>query len=1349
MKKAFSKLTVLLLIACMCITTIPAFADEADGTGAVETDYVAEGSENNQYTDNGIDDQKGETVEQNVVTTVVENGDGQEEEFNQTDDNGSSDNPAPTQESSDGDDQQVDETGKENDNDTDSVVTDNSGSGNPDAGEQNYAAGDTSDSANTVPSGENNEDNKEESVIPVSGAGSDDASDVSEITENVDQKDDADTNEAADDTAKDPVQDAAQTDESPDSDEDNDVQSENQQGENAAAIGSESDEPAVSDDVINQDEAAEEEASEEGQGTGEDNTGEEITSGEDAESEEAASGEDAESEEAASGEDAESEEDASSEDAESEDNAASAGDAAPEEAVSGEEAGSEEDAESEDAESKEDAESEEDAEAEEKTEEDEDKDKEEVTLPELVPFYQTARVNGVIITVSADAGVFPAHSTLSVRSVPYYTELYVDGIVENVRNEEAVVAVSYTFDIKVLDELGNEIQPADGQSVNVSFATDEVADRNLDTQVYHVSDGYAEELQTVEYAGTVYAETDGFSYYTVEFTYNKLEYVLEGNESVSLAEILKTLGLKGYVTAVECSNTELFCAEYTVGGWTVTALQAFDSEEWMKVTINDVVFEIIVTDSNTNIASDTWGNLDWTLDANGKLTISGSSVMKPLSVTSAWLKYKDEIKTVVISSDVKSIGENAFYECSALKSITIPGTVTSIGTAAFYGCILLEDVVLPSGLKSLGDNFLEGTSVLSITVPSSLEEIGEKGPFNGSAVESVTLQSGITTIYDYMFNGAQSLYDVTIPSTVTSVGKYAFQDCSSLTDLYIPEGVNYIHDGAFKNSGLVTVTLPSSLKYIGFEFLYGTSVEKIIIPGALKEIHTGNTVEYGQHTGPFYGSSVKSVILQSGLTTVYDYMFYGAASLTSVTIPLTVTSIGAYAFLDCSNLEDASISDSVTSIYDGAFKNTGLTDIALPAGLRYLGFEVLSGTAISSLVIPATLEEIHTGDTAEYGQHTGPFYGSAIEKVTLQKGFKGIFDYMFNGAAQLNSITIPDSVTSIGSYAFENCANLSQIALPKSVTAIYDGAFKNSGLTSVTLPESLEHLGFEFLCGTSVNSVTIPGTLQTVGLGYSPEYGQTTGIFYGSAVKKVVLGSGLPAIYSNMFSGAAIVTRVDIPTTVLLIEENAFADCPNLANVYYESLESYWKKVSIEDGNDALKNAAIHYRNKVIPTVTLSAKSFVYNGEVQQPTVVVKIGKKTLKASQYDVTYSKGCTAVGTYKVKVTLKGKYKGSKKVSFKIVPKTTRITKVVSDVKKITVQWKKQATQTTGYQVQYAANKTFTKNKKTITIAKKSTVKKAIKNLESGKTYYVRVRTYKLVNGKRIYSAWSAKIKKVIVG
>ena len=168
----------------------------------------------------------------------------------------------------------------------------------------------------------------------------------------------------------------------------------------------------------------------------------------------------------------------------------------------------------------------------------------------------------------------------------------------------------------------------------------------------------------------------------------------------------------------------------------------------------------------------------------------------------------------------------------------------------------------------------------------------------------------------------------------------------------------------------------------------------------------------------------------------------------------------------------------------------------------------------------------------------------------------------------------------------------------------------------------------------------------------------------------------------------------------------------------------------------------------VIPkasSIKLKATSLTYNGKVRTTKVIVKdrTGKTLVKNTDYTVSYAKGRKYVGKYAVKITFKGKYSGTKTLYFTIKPKATSISSLKAGSKKFTVKWKKQATQTTGYQVQYSASSKFSKVK-TVTVGKNTTVSKKISKLSGKKKYYVRVRTYKTVkiNGKsiRIYSGWS---------
>lgn len=156
--------------------------------------------------------------------------------------------------------------------------------------------------------------------------------------------------------------------------------------------------------------------------------------------------------------------------------------------------------------------------------------------------------------------------------------------------------------------------------------------------------------------------------------------------------------------------------------------------------------------------------------------------------------------------------------------------------------------------------------------------------------------------------------------------------------------------------------------------------------------------------------------------------------------------------------------------------------------------------------------------------------------------------------------------------------------------------------------------------------------------------------------------------------------------------------------------------------------------------VSLSRTSYTYDGKVKKPTVTVKDSKgKTIAASNYKVTYGKGRKNVGKYTVKVTFTGDYAGTVTKTFKINPKSTTISSITAKSKGFKVKWKKNTTQTTGYQIQYSTNSKF-KGAKTVTVSKNKTTYKTISKLKAKKKYYVRIRTYKKIGSTKYYSSWS---------
>lgn len=163
---------------------------------------------------------------------------------------------------------------------------------------------------------------------------------------------------------------------------------------------------------------------------------------------------------------------------------------------------------------------------------------------------------------------------------------------------------------------------------------------------------------------------------------------------------------------------------------------------------------------------------------------------------------------------------------------------------------------------------------------------------------------------------------------------------------------------------------------------------------------------------------------------------------------------------------------------------------------------------------------------------------------------------------------------------------------------------------------------------------------------------------------------------------------------------------------------------------------------------SVAKSEFTYNGKVQKPKLAIKVMKGWGSSSDYTTSYSnKNSKSVGTYSLTVKAKKVGYGSQKLKYKIIPKGTSFSGLNGDKRAITVKWKKQSakmstSRITGYQIQLATNSKFTKGKKLVTVKGYSKVSKKVIGLKAKKTYYVRIRTYKTVNGTKYYSKWSAK-------
>ena len=209
--------------------------------------------------------------------------------------------------------------------------------------------------------------------------------------------------------------------------------------------------------------------------------------------------------------------------------------------------------------------------------------------------------------------------------------------------------------------------------------------------------------------------------------------------------------------------------------------------------------------------------------------------------------------------------------------------------------------------------------------------------------------------------------------------------------------------------------------------------------------------------------------------------------------------------------------------------------------------------------------------------------------------------------------------------------------------------------------------------------------------------------------------------------------------------QKEYTDIPALGHDYKDKVV---KASTLKDGYEYKECSRCKKRigkNSIarIKSIILKYTKVVYNGKEYKPSVMVKDSKgKTISSSNYSITY-KNNKNVGKAIVIINFKGNYSETIKRYFVINPKKTKIEKIIAKVKGLKILWSKQLSQSSGYQIQYATDSGFTKNNKIVTISNNKLTSKTITKLSGNKVYYVRVRTYKKINGDAYYSSWSSKV------
>ena len=325
---------------------------------------------------------------------------------------------------------------------------------------------------------------------------------------------------------------------------------------------------------------------------------------------------------------------------------------------------------------------------------------------------------------------------------------------------------------------------------------------------------------------------------------------------------------------------------------------------------------------------------------------------------------------------------------------------------------------------------------------------------------------------------------------------------------------------------------------------------------------------------------------------------------------ILVTNIGDFAFQDCINLTNITIPDGVMYIEDYAFRRcTGLINVEIPNSVISIGDSAFCNCEnLVNISLPNSITTIK--DCAFEGC-------DSLTNITIPDSIKVINRSVFEGCDSLTDIYIPDNVTIIGERAFHGCKGLTDIIIPDSIVSIGIGAFSktpflenqttdikyvgkwvvtcneeaadveiatgtigiaknafagNINLVNITIPDSVMYIDdFAFLCCENLIDIKISNNVKNIG------FGAFSGCI---SLKNITIPDSVTNIESCSFSFCTNLKSVTISNSVTNIEEAAFKYCENLTDVYYKGTEEQWNQINIDNGNECLNNAKIHFNYK-------------------------------------------------------------------------------------------------------------------------------------------------------------------------
>ena len=522
------------------------------------------------------------------------------------------------------------------------------------------------------------------------------------------------------------------------------------------------------------------------------------------------------------------------------------------------------------------------------------------------------------------------------------------------------------------------------------------------------------------------------------------------------------------------------------------------------------------------------------------------------------------LESLVLSDSVTTIGDYAFDSCASLSSVTFGSSLRSIGAYAFLNCASLNAITIPDSVFEIGRRAFGGSAALIIYCQAQQQPEGWDADWNehGYPVffgvdESFVFPDESSAYLTYTFDDATmsatvtgyvgSFSKVTVPAyvngyAVRTIASKAFLDCTHIVSITLPDTLTAINNIAFQgcyrlaeiiNHSTLTLTKGASAVHGGIaayaKRIHEQESEIIHIDGYLfLPVDGVNYLIYyeGEETSLALPTDVNG-----DFYVIADNAFRGMSTLTSVTLPAAVTEIGARAFYECTGLFVITASENLKSVGMNAFAYcTSLTDAILGQHLASIGNYAF-----------AYCESL-----------TGVNYGTSL--LTIGES-------AFTDCARLCSITLPPSLTSIGINAFVK-TGLTSVSLPNSITEISYGLFQNcTALETVSLGNGVTLIGgWAFKACISLREINLPASLREIGAMAFSDSGvvETEGgisYVYGwvidcdSATTSIQWRDGVLGIATNAFSNCAGIRTLILPEGVHTLGENAFYGCNQLQSV--------------------------------------------------------------------------------------------------------------------------------------------------------------------------------------------------------